>query len=199
MAPVVGIDGLGGSGKSRLADALRDELSGAAQIVRMDDFCLPSDLRPAQPETSGDLFDWRRLRDDVLVPIASGADGGYRRYDWASDSVEPATHRVEADAPVIVEGVSALRRELRDLYQVRVFVTCPRAVRLRRGVARDGEGALRRWCDLWMPAEDRYLRTHDPEAAADIVVRGDDPDPRAGVSLVRRQGGVWPRPTRETA
>ena len=56
-----------------------------------------------------------------------------------------------------------------------VWVECPRGVRLRRGIERDG-GALRwKWETVWMPEEDEYVRTQDPIARADVVVDGGDP------------------------
>ena len=63
---------------------------------------------------------------------------------------------------MVVEGVCALHRTLRDAYAVRVWVEAPYDVRLERGVARDGEAARTTWVDVWMPSEDRYVERDDP-------------------------------------
>lgn len=42
---------------------------------------------------------------------------------------------------VIVEGVYSLSTILSDLFELSLWVECPRDVRLARGLARDGEGA----------------------------------------------------------
>ena len=82
---------------------------------------------------------------------------------------------VAPDGIVVVEGVCALHRTLRDAYDVRVWVDAPAEVRLARGVARDGEAARRTWLEVWMPREDRYVATDDPVACADLVVDGSRP------------------------
>jgi uridine kinase len=73
---------------------------------------------------------------------------------------------------VVVEGVCALHCRFRHAYDLRVWVETPRHLRLARGVARDGEEARRRWLEVWMPMEDRYVERDDPVSAADLVVDG---------------------------
>ena len=79
---------------------------------------------------------------------------------------------VEPEGIVVVEGVCALHRTLRDAYAVRMWVEAPYDVRLARGVARDGEAARATWVDVWMPSEDRYVERDDPVCCAHLVVDG---------------------------
>jgi uridine kinase len=81
---------------------------------------------------------------------------------------------------VVVEGVCALHRSLRDAYAVRVWVEAPYDVRLARGIARDGEQARSTWVDVWMPSEDRYVAADDPIPSAHVVVDGSKPLAGAG-------------------
>ena len=74
---------------------------------------------------------------------------------------------------MIVEGVCALHRKLRDAYAVRVWVEASYDVRLARAIARDGEAARSTWVDVWMPSEERYVERDDPVSCADLVVRSD--------------------------
>lgn len=176
---LVGIDGAGGSGKSVLAGALAVALRAGgrrASVVHFDDFFLPSSERPrGTPEAKpvGGDFDWRRLRDEVLRPLRADRTARSARYDWSHDAFA-GWLEVPPGHVVIVEGVTCTRRELRDAYDVRVWVECARDVRLARGLRRDGEGARGRWEEDWQPSEDRYAREHRPREAADFVVRGDD-------------------------
>lgn len=172
---LVAVDGQGGAGKSRWAAALAEALQHhtCAAIVSIDDFFLPSAERPSErPGPIGGDFDWPRLRDEVLVPLRSGRTARFRRYDWQLDALAEA-HEVPPRGVVIVEGVYAARRELAALYDLRVWVACPREVRLARGLERDGEEARELWERDWMPAEDRYVSEHRPEELADVVVDGD--------------------------
>ena len=78
---------------------------------------------------------------------------------------------------IVIEGVCALHRTLRDAYAVRVWVEAPYELRLARGVARDGEEARSTWVDVWMPSEDRYVEADDPVSCAHLVVDGSEPSP----------------------
>ena len=175
---LVAIDGLGGSGKSTLARLLKQQLKAigwTVAVVKHDDFYLPSNQRESQQiGMIGSDFDWERLRDQVLVPIREGRHADYQRYDWETD-VLAEWHTISAANVVIVEGVYTIRRELISLYDLKIWVECPRAIRLARGIARDGEKARAIWEQDWMPKEDYYVKTHLPREKADLFVNGATP------------------------
>jgi uridine kinase len=151
---LVGIGGHGGAGKSTLAAAIP-----GAVVVSTDEFW------------DGSAFDIDRLRREVVEPLAHGREAVFASYDW--DAGRPGgRRRVQPEGVVVVEGVCALHRSLRDAYAVRVWVEAPADVRLARGVARDGEAARRTWVEEWMPSEDRYVQADDPVACAHVVVDG---------------------------
>lgn len=150
----VGIGGRGGAGKSTLA-----ALIPSAQIVSTDEFW------------DGEGFDLSRLRADVFDPLVAGREARYTSWDWAAGHLR-GERSVAPAGIVVVEGVCALHCMFRGDYDVRVWVEAPYAVRLARGVARDGEDARSTWVERWMPMEDRYVERDDPISCADIVVRG---------------------------
>ena len=169
---LVVIDGLGGAGKTVLAEALAAELG--ASVIQGDDFYRPSEERQAsdsEPEVIGALVDWRRLELQVMAPLSRGEDARYRRYDWDRDRLG-GWASVPSRETVVVEGVYLLRNELRRYASVAIWVETPREVRLARGIERDGEAARSRWVDEWMPAEDSYVSAMRPDAAAMLVVDG---------------------------
>jgi uridine kinase len=151
---LVGIGGHGGAGKSTLAAAIP-----AAQVVPTDAFW------------DGEGFAIDRIRHEVLDPLLAGDEARFETWDWAGRRPGGVV-RVTPGGIVVVEGVCALHRTLRDAYDVRLWVDAPRELRLERGVARDGEAARRTWLEVWMPREDRYVATDDPIACADLVVDG---------------------------
>ena len=73
---------------------------------------------------------------------------------------------------MLVEGNYVIRPELRGYYALRIWVEAPYEVRLRRGLARDGEEARARWVEEWMPEEDRYVAASRPADHADVLVDG---------------------------
>ncbi len=168
---LVGIDGPGGAGKSVLAASLARKDSRTS-VVPIDDFHVPRDRRVRGRDAV--LTPWKnievsRLLQEVLQPLAARKEGGYRRYDWGSDAL--AERRViPAGGLVFVEGVYALIAPLTGYYQFKVWMDCPRELRLARGLARDGQEALAQWRDEWMPAEDRYASTQRPMDLADLLL-----------------------------
>jgi uridine kinase len=107
---------------------------------------------------------------DVVEPLLRGDPASYRPYDWVTrqrgDKVT-----VQASPIVLIEGVAASRKAWRDKLAMRIWVDCPRDLRLVRGIARDGEGLRDFWMQ-WMRAEDEYVAAERPYAFADITVDG---------------------------
>jgi uridine kinase len=73
---------------------------------------------------------------------------------------------------VVLEGVTASRSAFRPYLAYSIWLETARAVRLQRGIDRDGDDARAQW-ERWMAAEDRYLESERPDKHADVVVRGD--------------------------
>jgi uridine kinase len=151
---VVGVGGHGGAGKTTLAGMIP-----GAQIVSTDEFW------------DGEGFDIERLSREVVTPLSNGAAARFASFDWAARK-QRGWRTIEPAGVVVVEGVCALHRALRNAYAVRVWVEAPYDLRLERGVARDGENARRTWVDVWMPSEDRYIERDDPISSADVIVDG---------------------------
>lgn len=164
---VVAIDGPGGAGKSTLAARVAASLGGAP-VIHTDDFA----------SWDNPLDWWPRLIDQVLVPLSHGQVACYQRFDWdaqrLADWCEVAPGRF-----LIIEGVSAFRREFRPYLAAGIWVRTDRRECLRRGLERDGQQALDDWL-RWQRAEDSYVARHDPERAADLVVSGENGEPWPG-------------------
>jgi uridine kinase len=161
LAVLIGIDGAGGSGKSTLSKNLSEALDDAT-IVHIDDFADWSD---------DSNWEFSKFAERVLAPLLAGVTAKHQRYDWSTDSLGE-WFELAPSGIVIVEGVTALRPDLRDHWHVSVWVDCPRDLRLRRGVARDGEHMRSKWVDLWMPGEDEYFKRDRPAEHAQFVLDG---------------------------
>lgn len=171
---MIGIDGQGGSGKSTLAREVAGSLGRSTEIVEGDDFYsdLPDQEKAAlTPEEGVDkYFDWPRLRREVLMPVANGAEVlRYQRYDWDNQKMG---EWVEVPMPdvVIVEGIYTLRPELCDLVDVKVYVDADEATRTRRQEER-GENS-NEWIRRWIAAEDFYVAQRGPQKVANLLVHG---------------------------
>ncbi|MFE2301705.1 uridine kinase [Streptomyces sp. NPDC059445] len=172
---LIAVDGMGGSGKSTLASAVAR--LGGGVVVHGDDFYRPMDPdeRAALTPTEGydRYFDWQRLRDEVLTPLATGHDAHYRRYDWPTGSlVTDELCAVTCDGIVLVEGVYTARPELVDHYDLVVYVDTPPEESMRRLRARGDDHGPIDWEARWRLAEEHYLITTRPRDRAHLVVPG---------------------------
>jgi uridine kinase len=123
--PVIAVDGLDGSGKSRFAAALAEALSAAglpASLVHVDDFRRPLDFSGLTPEAEAALY-----------------YEGY--YDFAALDAALAPVLEHGGALTVLEGVMPLRATLpvgAPLIVLEVSVAEAR----RRIVARDPAGSI---------------------------------------------------------
>jgi uridine kinase len=106
----------------------------------------------------------------VLDPLLHDQPARYQRHDWEEAQLME-WHEVPVGGVVVVEGVAALDRRLREAYDLKIWVEAPREVCLRRGLERDGEGARQLWLD-WFAKEDAYWAEQRPREAADVIVDG---------------------------
>jgi uridine kinase len=157
---IVAVDGPGGAGKSSFAQWLGPRLDDA-DVIQTDDF--------ASWDNPVDW--WPHLLELALEPLARGITARYQPTAGAPEERQPI--QIEPSGTVILEGVTASRRAFQPYLAYWIWIETPRAVRLQRGLARDGAAARARW-EQWMAAEDRYIESERPAERADIVLRGDD-------------------------
>jgi uridine kinase len=156
----VGVDGYGGSGKTRFAADAAAAVPDAV-VVHADDFASPS-----VPE-----WDFGRFRDQVLLPLRAGRPARYQRWDWHRDE-GAEWHEIPVGRVVILEGVSATRREVAAPWALTVWIDTPEDVRGQRALERDGAAMLATWRDVWQPEEEAYVARENPLARVDLIVSG---------------------------
>jgi uridine kinase len=156
---LVGVDGPAGSGKSVFAERLGAALS--ATIVCLDDLT---------PAWSGPDKEAAILVERVLRPLALGGHARYQRFDWVRN--EYVEWRAVPRGPtLLVEGVGSGSRIVRPYLSMLIWVEAPTALRLTRGLERDGEVYRPQW-DRWREREDRLFRLEETRECAEIRVDG---------------------------
>ena len=171
---LVGIDGRSGAGKSTLSNRLQDQLKDVV-VVRKDDFydVMDENVRAALDAEQGyyRYFDWQRLEQQVLRPLVGGQPAHYQRYDWVKNELAEKTAEVSPENIVIVEGVCSLRLELRNYYDLHIWVETSESERARRQIARREN--TNEWIQRWAAAEKFYVDNFRPNRAAEFIVSGD--------------------------
>ncbi len=171
---VVVLDGPGGSGKSTPPRELAAAHDGPAAVVEGDDFYadLADSYRASLDAKGGyrEYFDWRRLRDQVLIPARQGRPIEYQRYDWDKARMGDwlAIPRVTV---LFVDGVYSSRPELREYADLVLWVTTSEEERVRRQVERGQNQSV--WIQRWMAAENYYLEQIRQPDSAEVVVLGE--------------------------
>jgi uridine kinase len=142
-AILVGIAGGTGSGKTTLAEKVVEGLPpGRAWLIQHDDYYRDrSHLTPAERdrlnfdepdalENDRMVADLRSLRDGRIVEVP--------RYDFGTHTRRAETHRLDPRPVIVVEGILLFAvPELRDLFDLRIFVDTPDDTRLMRRIKRD--------------------------------------------------------------
>ena len=93
----------------------------------------------------------------------------FQRYDWSSGTLVDG--EIVPGRLILVEGVSALHRDLAPLYDLRLWVESDAATTLQASLDRGVGDWEAEWRRLFMPSVALYLATK-PQQRADQRVRG---------------------------
>lgn len=183
-ARIIGMDGLGGAGKSTLSEKLVQALTEKQYrciLLHIDDFIHPRAIRynAAFPEWQC-YYDLQWRYDyfaDVVGRIRSGRPGAIdvELYDKEGDGYISSPVHLAGNTLLIVEGIFLQRRELRGLFDYMIYIDVPEEARLRRVLQRDtyigGEEQIAgKYHRRYFPAERRYVEEYHPRDTADLVI-----------------------------
>lgn len=156
---IIAIDGRCASGKTTLAEVLREKTS--CNVIHADHFFLRKEQRtPQRLEEAGGNIDYERLRDEVLLPLSSDGTCSYRKFDCKSMSLCEDEIIVEPNPLTVVEGSYSCHPELWDYYGFRVFLNVEFEEQLRRIEHRNGVDAVSVFKSRWIPLEEKYFAAY---------------------------------------
>ena len=154
---LVCIDGPAGSGKTTLATDIL-ALAPGTTLVHVDELVAGWRGLPTVQQPIGAL----------LAELARDRPGTWRRFDWPTDSYAEE-HTVEPTGLLVLEGCGSGGRDWARWTHVLVWMEATDAVRLRRGLARDGEHMREQWL-RWMDDEAAVFAREETRSRADVVV-----------------------------
>ena len=188
----VAFDGPDTAGKTTLADELAAVLRVRGRHVlraSIDGFHHPRAARYARGADSPegyylDSFDHDAVRATLLDPLGPAGDRRYRTAVFDHRTDRPVAAPVESaprSALLLFDGVFLQRPELRDGFDLSIFVTVSVDEVLRRALERDvpllgaRDEVERRYRTRYIPGQRLYIADARPDAIADVLVRNDDP------------------------
>ncbi|GAA4434831.1 uridine kinase family protein [Phytohabitans houttuyneae] len=157
---LVAVDGPSGAGKTSFAARLAGAIGPGTPVVHLDDLLDGWDDQ---------VTFWPRLEEWVLAPLREGRAGRYRRYDWVAGHFAPEWTEVPPAPVVVLEGVTAARKEARPELTFSIFLTAPLEERIRRTDRRDG-GTLSAYLEKWRRGEEAHFAADATAHHADLIL-----------------------------
>lgn len=160
---LIGIDGIGGSGKSTVAQRIQQEIA-STEIIALDDF------------RSKEVYevDQKKLITQLLNPLKKGQATSYTKWLWGEERYSDLIE-VKPEGVFIFEGVTALHPNLSEYYDLKIWVDCSAEKAFQRGLSRDRNeykiDTEKSWLEQWIPYEQEYIKKYKPQEVADIVYK----------------------------
>ena len=158
---VIALDGPSGAGKTTLARGIELALAprGPVAVVHMDHLYPGWDGLAQAPGL---------LTAQVLEPLARGERATYRLWSWVREQWS-GTRDVPPCRFLVVEGCGSSVEPAGSYAAVSVFVDADTAVRMRRGIDRDGEAYRPQW-RRWADQEAALFTADATRERADLVL-----------------------------
>lgn len=152
---IIAIDGRAASGKSTLAKYVSAAIG--ADIVHMDDFFLPTNLRTTQRlnEVGGNIH-YERFIEEVLLKIKSEEHFSYNIFSCSKMELDGIREINSIDFRII-EGVYCLHPKFDNYADICVFSDIDSDAQLERIINRDGKNYAKVFESTWIPMEEAYF------------------------------------------
>ena len=166
---VIAIDGPAASGKSTLAKHLKTVLD--ADIVQMDDFFLPPELRTEDRfRTPGGNIHHERFLDEVISKITKPEPFSYRIFDCGLMALS-GEKPIESGSFRIVEGSYSCHPVFGHYADVTVALQVEPEEQMRRILARNGAQMAELFRQRWIPLEEAYFDHFSIAKNADLQIK----------------------------
>lgn len=183
---IIGIDGLGGAGKTTIANLLNIELkcNGYNPVVlHIDDFIHTRNIRYNESKEEWDCYyniQWRYdyLIREILAPIKEGSAIGKQIeiYDKENDIYILEQIKIPKGSILLLEGVFLQKKEIKEYFDYMIYMDVSKSIRTNRVIDRDKyignlEDIKSKYNRRYFPAEDKYIEEYSPVENADFVLK----------------------------
>ena len=180
---IIGVDGLGGAGKTTFVKNLKEELKDNGHeviTIHMDDYIVESSKRYKTGYEEWYEYYYLQWNIDLLLtelfqPLFNGANMvNLPLYNRTNDTVSKQRIHIPPNSIVLIEGVFIQRREWREFFNFVIFIDCPHKVRKKRVLNRDKyigdyQYRLNKYESRYWIAEDKYIEIENPLEKADVI------------------------------
>ncbi len=159
---IIAIDGRCASGKTTLAERLRERLGCA--VFHTDDYFPRADARHTKACWN---VDYERIAEEILDPLRKGVPKvTYRPFDCHEQKLlPPVTETVSSFA--VVEGSYSCHPALWQKYDLHIFLTVDPERQLCRLIERNGE-SVPIFAERWIPMEEKYFQETSVQSRCEL-------------------------------
>ncbi|PIC70108.1 uridine kinase [Sporosarcina sp. P16b] len=180
---IVGLDGLGGAGKTTFVKMVKQKLKGyncKVNIVHLDDHIVEKNKR--YHTGYEEWYEFYYLQWDIdgllntfLKSLYNSEHLHLSFYDKSTDSISNRQVDVLAGSIVLIEGIFLQRKEWKIFFDYVIFLNCPFELRKERVLNRDSyigeyQDRLKKYTERYWLGEKHYLDTINPYSIADLVI-----------------------------
>ena len=164
---LIAIDGQCGSGKTTLAESIRQEFD--ALVIHMDDYFLPPEMKTNDRlnEPGGNVH-YERIKQEVFEHLQTDQIT-IQKFNCSTNQLEEPI-KLGLKNVVIIEGSYSLHRELRMFYDSKIFLKIDEETQLERIKKRSNEYLYQRFVKEWIPLENTYFKEENIESFADYII-----------------------------
>lgn len=168
---LIAIEGRCGSGKTTLAKLLQEKLF--CDVIHLDDFFLrPEQRTPERLNTPGANVDYERFLSEVMIPLKNNQPFSYRPFICRSKTFGENIE-VKPGKIMIVEGVYSCHPELKDYFDLHIFLDVSPEEQMRRITERNGEEGARAFREMWIPLEEKYFSEYNVKENCELKYNTD--------------------------
>lgn len=185
---IIGVAGGSASGKTTVANRLKQEFAGSVELISHDCYYKAHDDMPFEERCKLNYdhptaFDTERLIQDILT-LKSGRSIEEPIYDYTIHNQVKETTTIHPAKVIIVEGFLIFENvELRNLMDIKIFVDTDADERIIRRILRDVEergrslqSVITQYCETVKPMHEQFVEP--TKKYADIII------PRGGMNEV---------------
>lgn len=165
---IIAIDGRCSSGKTTLATYLAMAID--AQVIHMDDFFLPFNMRTSQRESEiGGNIHYERFRKEVISKLCSNRPFIYQIYNCSKETYSNS-NIYDPNKTIIIEGSYSSHPKFAKYYDYLIFTSISKKEQLSRIINRNGIEMLQIFKKEWIPKEEAYFKNEKIKEKADYLI-----------------------------
>lgn len=164
---VVTIDGCAASGKTTLANMLKEKYQ--CEVVRMDEFFLPLEKRTTERlNTPGGNIDYERFKESVIDKL--GSSFSYGVFNCSIMKIDKEVF-INSSKLIIIEGSYSMHPYFGKYYDLSIFLDVDKDEQINRIRNRNGEKLLEMFVNKWIKYEECYHDYYNIKSLADVYLK----------------------------